>query len=337
MYPVGVSILLPVHNGGSTLRRAVDSLLHQTYADFEVLLVNNASSDNTGQIIQAYVKSDARVRSLFEPRKGIAFALNHGLRAARGKYIARMDADDVSFPDRLRKQVNFLEQHAEIGLTAGLVEFCGNSNSQGYAEYVRLLNALQTEDELYRHRFVESPFAHPSVLFRKELTDLYGPYTEADEPEDYELWLRWFRHGVRMAKLPEPVLQWHDSPTRLSRTDIRCSAEAFDRVRYRYLALWLQHRQQTAGLKPLYVWGGGKLANRKMKLLEQLSGIPVAGIIDLKAKKDTALPHIHYADLPEPGNLFVVSMVSNRGKYREIDAFLQQRGYRAGQDYILAQ
>lgn len=337
MYPVPVSILLPVHNGGLTLRRAVDSLLEQTYPDFEILLVNNASTDHTADIINDYAQQDARVRGLCEPQKGIAFALNHGLRAARGKYIARMDADDVSLPRRLQVQVDFLEQHPGTGLISGQVEFCGGADSQGFAAYVQHLNAWQTEEELYRHRFVESPFAHPSVLFRKALIDAYGFYTEADEPEDYELWLRWFSHGVRMAKVPEPVLQWYDSPARLSRTDMRCSAEAFDRVRYRYLARWLQRHQQTHGLKPVYVWGGGKLAKRKMKRLEQLSGIPVAGIIDLKAKTDTVLPHIHYLDLPEPGHLFVVSMVSNRGKYREIDAFLQQRGYVPERDYILAQ
>lgn len=331
-----VSILLPVYNGAATLRRAVDSMLDQTYPHFELLLVNNASTDATSSIIHEYATLDTRVRPLYESQKGIAFALNHGVREAKGPYIARMDADDVSYPTRLEKQVAFMEQHPEIGLVAGLINHEGSStDTEGYAEYVRQLNRWNTEAQLRHYRFVESPFAHPSVLFRKELMDAYGYYTEAEEPEDYELWLRWFQHGVRMHKLAEPVLGWYDSPTRLTRTDPRCSAECLDAVRYRYLAQWLKSRKDT--LPPLYVWGGGKLANRKMKRLQEYSGIPIAGIIDIKEKTGAPLPHIHYLNLPEPGRIFVVSMVSNRGKYQEIDDFLQQRGYVAERDYVLAQ
>lgn len=336
MLPI-VSILLPVHNGAATLRRAMDSLLEQHYPHFELLVVDNASTDETPAILNEYVALDARVRTLHEPRKGIAFALNHGLRVAQGKYIARMDADDVSLPMRLERQVDFLERHPETGLVSGLVEYAGTgTESEGYQEYVHQLNRWNSPSRMYHYRFVESPLVHPSVLFRKTLVDAYGPYTEADEPEDYELWLRWYGHGVRMDKLNEPVLRWHDSPTRLSRIDERCSAEALDRVRYRYLARWLMLRNAN-GLPPLYVWGGGKLATRKMQLLESLSGIPVAGIIDIKEKKDTYLPHIHYLNIPEPGAIFVVSMVSNRGKYQEIDDFLKQRGYVGERDYVLAQ
>lgn len=331
-----VSILLPVYNGEATLRGAVDSLLGQDYAQFELLLVDNASTDGTAEIIREYANRDVRVRALYEPRQGIAFALNHGLREAKGRYVARMDADDVSLPGRLRRQVDFLDQHPEIGMVAGLVEYdTAAAVSEGYAEYVKQLNRWDTEERMYRHRFVESPFAHPSVMFRKALVDTYGYYTETgNEPEDYELWLRWYRHGVRMAKLPHPVLRWVDSPGRLSRVASYCSAEALDGLRYRYLAQWLKEQKN---LPPLYIWGGGKLANAKMKLLQTLSGIPIAGIIDLREKKNTPLPHICYLDLPEPGNVFVVSMVSNRGKYQEIDAFLMQRGYVCGRDYVLAQ
>ena len=331
-----VSVLLPVHNAAGTLKRAVDSMLGQGFGDFELLLVDNASTDDTPAITQSLAAADSRVRLLQESKQGISFALNHGLRHARGRYVARMDADDVSLPGRLQKQVDFMEQHPPVGLVGGLVEFHSDlPDAQGYAEYVRQLNTWQTPDELYRYRFVESPFAHPSVLFRRELIEQFGFYTEAEEPEDYELWLRWFHHNVPMAKLAEPVLHWNDSAARLSRTDPRCSPEAFDRVRYRYLAQWLQPRLEQ--LPPIYVWGGGKLASRKMKALQTHGNIPIAGIIDIKEKKHTSLPLLHFSQLPPLGEIFVVSMVSNRGKYLEIEQYLQERGYQFERDFVLAQ
>lgn len=328
-----LSCVLPCFNAEATLERALRSLSEDP-VDFpaEILFVDNASTDGSADIARKLAVADNRIRILHEPVKGIAYALNRGLAEARGRYIARMDADDFSLPGRLQKQVNYLEQHPHIGLVSGLVEFEGNvSDALGYAEYVRQLNTWQTEEELYRYRFVESPFAHPSVLFRRELIDRYGPYTINDEPEDYELWLRWFAAGVRMAKLPEPVLRWYDSPGRLSRSHVHYAAEAFDRVRYRYLADWL--RQKRADLPPLYVWGGGKLATRKMKVLETLTGIPVRGIIDIKEKAG----HLHFSNLPPAGEIFVLSLVSNRGKYLEIENYLRERGYVAERDYVLAQ
>ena len=108
-------------------------------------------------------------------------------------------------------------------------------------------NGLLTHEEIALARFVESPLAHPSVMFRRSLVERWGGYAEGAFPEDYELWLRWLDAGVRMEKLADPLLIWNDSPTRLSRRDPRYAAEAFYRVKARYLARWLapQHAQGT--------------------------------------------------------------------------------------------
>lgn len=330
MHPA-VSILLPFHNAEAFFHRAIRSVIDQSFASWELVLVNNASADNSLSIAQS--TNDPRIKIIDEPVKGIAFALNTGLRHCSGRYIARMDADDVMLPERLELQAKFLDEHPHIGLVSGLVEFVSQvEDARGYEAYVQQVNAWRTEDEIRHHRFVESPFAHPSVMFRKELVEKYGGYDTSGVPEDYELWLKWMDKGVRMQKLAVPVLQWRDHPNRLSRTHANYSAEAFDRARCSYLARWLKER--AAHLPPLYVWGGGKLARRKIKLLEE-HGVRIKGLIDVKPL-NTSLPFIHYRELPSPGKIFIISMVSNRGRYAEIRDYLTARGYVMEKNFMLA-
>lgn len=331
MHTPAISVLLPFHNAAAFIRQAIGSVLAQSCRDWELVLVNNASSDDSLTIAQSF--TDPRIRMVHEPVKGIAFALNTGLAHCRGRYIARMDADDVMLPGRLAMQSQFLDEEPSFDLVSGLVEFSSDlDDARGYEAYVQQVNAWRTEDEIRQHRFVESPFAHPSVMFREELVEKFGAYDTSGFPEDYELWLRWLDKGVRMHKLAVPVLKWNDHLSRLSRVHPHYSPEAFDRVRYHYLAKWLKPR--VSSLPPLYAWGGGKLARKKMKLLES-EGIAVKGLVDV-TNISTQLPFIHYKNIPAPGEIFIVSLVSNRGRYADIRDFLIDRGYKAEQDFILA-
>ena len=331
-----VSILLPFHDAKPvTLKRAVASAMNHHYDDYELVLVSN---DNDEQNDDAAIFSDSlafhrkNVKYVIEQQKGIAFALNAGLQHCTGEYIARMDADDIMSVARLKLQSDYLDQHLHIGLVSGLVNFESElAESKGYEEYVSQINSWRSEEDIYMHRFVESPFAHPSVMFRRELIEKFGGYSTAPVPEDYELWLRWMHHGVRMAKVPFEVLTWHDHASRLSRTHPNCSPEAFDTVRYHYLARWLEPR--LSSLPPIYVWGG-KLARKKVKLLEE-QGIRIKGFIDVKQPEREG-DFIHYSEIPKPGEMFIISMVSNRGKYAEVRDFLLERGYEFEKDFVLA-
>lgn len=326
-----ISVLLPFHNAASFLERAVRSAADQAFEQKELVLVNNASTDDSLAIAQRLQHEYNFVKLVEEPCKGIAYALNTGLNHCTGNYLARMDADDVMLAGRLQAQFEFLEAKKEIGLAGGLVAFESEvADARGYEAYVKQINEWQSEDDIYHHRFVESPFAHPSVMFRRSLIESYGSYSTGPYPEDYELWLRWMHHGVRMAKVPVPVLLWKDRADRLSRTHENCSPEAFDTVRYNYLGKWMNEKRER--LRPVYVWGG-KLARKKAKLLEA-QGITVRGYIDVKApdQPDT----IHFSDIPAAGEIFILSMVSNRGKFAEVRDFLLERGYVIGKDFVLA-
>ena len=294
-----------------------------------MLVANNADTE-TESVARRYAEDDRRIELISEPKPGIAHALNTGLKFCRREYIARLDADDAMPEDRLALQARFLEEHPAVGLVSGQVRFI-SENAEGYDAYVAQINSWQSEEEIQRYRFVESPVAHPSVMFRRSLIETYGDYSTDAVPEDYELWMRWLTAGVRFAKIPEVVLDWYDSPGRLSRTHDNYARRAFDRVRMEHL---LQVLPDLLKGRPLWVCGG-KYARKKAAWLSE-HGMPVTGIVDLVPRRLTHFASLTYAELPPPGLLFLVSMVSNRGGYRIVEKVLTERGYRHGEDFLLS-
>jgi glycosyltransferase involved in cell wall biosynthesis len=334
-YSTSVSVILPVCNAEKTLLTAVNSIFNQTHSDWELILVENGSDDATRSICMELAHKNKRVKCIALSEKGIAKALNEGVRHASYPFIARMDADDFSYPDRLENQIRFLTQNPEYGLISGLVEISTDGlKNEGYREYVRMINSWISDDEMERYRFMESPFAHPSVMFRKSLFDTYGGYSTDPIPEDYELWLRLFKNGIKMAKLSQVVIRWNDSPGRLSRTHPNYSKNAFDQVRYDYLANYL--KEMVSAGKDIYVWGGGKFAKHKLRHIQNRIPLTIKGIIDVKPKEKLKPGQLHYLEIPEPENTFIISLVSNRGVYLEIEDFLVKRNYKPVLDFICA-
>src|SRR5690606_5954977 len=206
-----VSVVMPARNAADTVARAVRSVLAQTFPDFELLVVDDGSTDETADAALAAAAGDARLRILDRGRCGLVAALNAGIDAARGRLIARLDADDEMLPRRLEAQVALLDERPDVGVASGLVEFGGDPRrALGYALHVEWLNSLVEPDDIALNRFIESPVAHPSVMFRRELIERHGGYLDNDEPEDYELWLRLMDAGVRFAKVQEVLLRWND-------------------------------------------------------------------------------------------------------------------------------
>ena len=331
--PPRVSVLLPIRNARPTLDAALESLRVQTRADFEIVAVDDGSDDGTGGRLDEWTSRDSRLRVIHQPPLGLVAALNRGLAAARGDLIARMDADDTCHPERLARQADFLTGHADVGVVACRVAFGGTA--PGYARHVNWVNGLLTHDEMALARFRESPLAHPSVMFRRDLTAAHGGYRAGDFPEDYELWLRWFEAGVRFAKLPETLLTWNDPPGRLSRAAPRYAVEKFYAVKALYLARWLaRHNPHHPHIT---VVGGGRITRRRVDLLKR-EGIVVDAWADLDPRKigqvyDGA-PVIHHDAIPR--DAFVVPFVGSVGAAEHIRALLESQGRMAGRDFIEA-
>lgn len=335
--------MLPVFNGAATLGRAVASLQAQTFPAWELMLIDDGSTDDTLRLAEALQHEDSRVRVLPRRREGIVAALSAGLAAARAPLVARMDADDEAHPERLGTQVAFLAapENASVGLVGCRVAFGGDRiASAGYALHVDWTNALVTPEEIALNRFVESPFAHPSVMFRRELVARLGGYREGDFPEDYELWLRWLDAGVQMAKVPQVLLTWHDPPGRLSRTEARYDPEAFFRTKAPWIARELRRRERECGVRPVWIWGAGRPTRKRAACLVA-HGVKIAGYIDVDPKKATpalggrGVPVVTPENLPDPANAFVLGYVAARGARDLIRAALLARGYREAGDFLL--
>lgn len=329
---------MPVRDAASTLDAAVASVQAQTERDWELIAVDDGSTDDSPARLRALAAADARIRVASAPRRGLVPALQTAVALARGPFMARMDADDVALPERLARQRAHLEAHPATGLVATRVAFDGDrTHAGGYARYVDWTNGLLSDDDIRLGRFIESPFAHPSVMFRHELVDRHGGYAEGDFPEDYELWLRWLAAGVRMEKLPDTLLVWRDTPGRLSRRDRRYDPEAFARVKAAYLARWLH--EHNAHHPTIAVWGAGRVSRRHAGYLAA-RGVAIDAWIDIDPRKigsrvDGA-PVIAPAELGDPGGRFVVSYVGSHGARELIEHALRARGYRPGTDYVLA-
>lgn len=331
-----ISVVLPCYNAEAGLGPCLESLLSQSCGDFEIVAVNDGSDDGTLGVLRAFAARDTRIRVFDRPHGGVVQAMNFGMGQCRGAYVARMDADDVCLPQRLALQKAHLDRHPHIGLVGGRVRFGGDPEAgRGYKAYVDWTNTLVAEDDIRLNRFVESPYANPSIMFRKELVSRCGAFYDGPFPEDYEFLLRWMAAGVRMDKVPEEVLVWNDPPTRLTRTDPRYDPDAFYRVKAGYLAAWLRKRD----IANVAVVGGGRLTRRRALMLEE-HGVTVARWLEVDPDKIGQCvggrPVCSWHELGAPDGEFLLSYVGNRGAGARIDRALRERGWTPGRNFLLA-
>jgi len=203
MNPPIISVVMSVYNGQTFLAEAVESILGQTFPDFEFVVIDDGSTDRTPEILAAYASRDARIRVFRQENKGRTESLNIGIALAQGKYIARIDADDIALPDRLNAQLEFMEQHPEVGLLGGPVELI---NTTG--QVIRTVTPPLEDAGIKLLMLRYNPIYHSSVLMRKELVLATGGYRMPfDESEDYDLWLR-IGERSGLAILDHPIVQY---------------------------------------------------------------------------------------------------------------------------------
>ncbi len=325
-----ISVLMPVWNAAATLPEAVDSIQNQTFQDWELLVVDDGSTDDSATIADRMAREDARIRALHTPHRGIVAALNTAAEAARNRLLARMDADDLSLPHRLEAQRALLEADPGIGLCGGVVRITGEPVGSGARRYEAWVNGLLTHREIVREILVECPVPHPTFLMPKALFEELGGYRDCGWPEDYDLVLRVWRSGRRFAKPSEPVLAWRDHDRRLSRTDPRYAEAAFRRCKRHYLA----ESGGTDGRR-FFQWGAGEVGKRWLREWE--TPRPEA-VVDINPRKIGRTIHgtpvIAPPDLPPPGGVFVVATVGTPGARDDIRGKLLPWGYTEGRDFI---
>ncbi len=334
---IKVSVLMPVFNAESTLQECLDSIFKQTLQDFEIIAVNDFSTDDSQRMLLSY--NDTRIKIIQNNHKGIVSALNAGMKCCSSEYIARMDADDVMHETRLKKQYDLLRSDESISLCATQArKFPEEMIKAGYVEYMRWQNACLTKQDIQNQIYIESPFSHPSVMFRKSRVSALGGYRQGEFPEDYELWLRLFHAGHDMIKLDEILIDWRESENRLSRTSSRYSESAFEILRAEYLA-----KEPRLQNRSIVFWGAGRKTRQRVQHLVD-NGIKPCAWIDIDNGKIGKQYHgaktyppewlRQYQHAEQHKKPFVLNYVRNHGARDECRKFLDDAGYVMGQDYL---
>jgi glycosyltransferase involved in cell wall biosynthesis len=228
-----LSVVMSVYNGGDFIQESVDSLLTQTIKDFEIIIIDDGSTDDTAKILKSY--KDPRIKIFHQNNQGLVKSLNRGISLAAGKYIARQDADDKSEPDRLERQLACLEDNPAVVVVGSSIRIMDEKSRIKHVHHV-LLNNPELKQEL----LVRSPFAHGSVMFNKDAFVKAGGYLENEWPaEDYGLWLRISIEGD-FANLDAPLYVYRESSGSISS---RNSALQEQKKRDIQAKAWLQRRR----------------------------------------------------------------------------------------------
>jgi len=328
-----VSVILPFYNAENTLNKAIASIAQQSYPHFECILTDNNSTDGSREIAQRWVNKDQRFLLISEQRQGVMYASNTASQQARGKYTARMDADDIATPKRLECQVQFLEQQKEYDAVAGQVAYLAHkSDTKGFSRYVNWSNSILSYEDIYLKQFVESPIVNPTAMWRSKTGITHGLYRKGDFPEDYEMWLRWLSKGIKIHKLAETLLHWQDSDNRLTRTHPIYSQAAFYRIKSQYLALWLKKNNPFHPY--VSIWGASRISRKRAQLLQD-HDITIKHWIDIKKSRQLNEEILYYQELPDQGKHFILVYVPIESAREKIQLFLHTKGYREGKDYLL--
>jgi glycosyltransferase involved in cell wall biosynthesis len=268
-----VSVLLPVRNAEATLPECLASLRAQTLAGHEIVAVDDGSCDASAALLEAAAREEPRLRVVRSQHRGVAAALNHAASLARAPLLARMDADDVCHPERLRLQAQAFAGADGLDVLGCRVRVLdgGSGTSRGMRAYVAWSNGLTSHAAILRDLFVESPLVHPSVMMRASALRALGGYRDYAGPEDYDLWLRAARAGMLFAKLEPTLLAWRDHAARLTRNDPR-----YSEARFRERKLEALIAGPLAAGRGVVVWGAGRIGKAWARALERRARRPLA-------------------------------------------------------------
>jgi glycosyltransferase involved in cell wall biosynthesis len=328
-----VSILLPVRNEEKLLPAALESIFNQTLTSWELIAVDDGSTDGTAEILEAASRLDSRVRVFRSGGRGLAAALNTGLQACRAPLVARMDGDDISHPRRLEIQAAFLCDNPSVGLVAcSFRHFPRHRLKDGMIAYEKWQNALLSHDSIMRDLYVESPFVHPSVMSRKDEVLAVGGYRDMGWAEDYDLWLRLASSGTRFSRLPQTLFFWRERPERATRTMSEYSAEAFRACKVHHLK-----KSFFNGASEVVLAGAG-LEGRAWSRTLLKEGIRVTCWVDVDPRKVGrnlhGAPVISHREMTAGNGAKVLATVGTRGAREHVRKWAANAGFAEGRDFL---
>ncbi|QSF50257.1 MULTISPECIES: glycosyltransferase [unclassified Thermosynechococcus] len=253
-----ISVILPVFNSDQYIELAINSILNQSFNDFELIVIDDGSSDNSFEILSNYAKLDARIHLIRRDNQGLIYTLNQAIELAKGQYIARMDADDLTLPNRLESQLEFLEKN-KLHLCGSSVQLIGAAI--GSWHYPPSHEGCEIE------LLFGVPFAHPSVMGHSSVFKELRYSSEWSLVEDYDLWQRAWAAGFKMGNVPEVLLQYRVHRKQTSSLYRWQQAQNSQRIRSRH---WQQLLSAKLGISPTEAQEAEKDLWKTFQLLRQL-------------------------------------------------------------------
>lgn len=327
-----ISIVMPFRNAAATLPEALASVLGQEFADWELLAVDDGSTDGSESVVREVAGGDSRLRLLSNAGPpGVVGASVTAGRAAAGEWLARMDADDVSHPERLVRQRAMSLERPDLDVIGCGVEIL-SPQGDGMVRHVEWVNSLMESDRIANARFIENPMVHPSSLMRKSAVEAAGGYRDVPWAEDHDLYLRMLERGSVFGKVPEMLLKWRDSPGRLTRSDPRYGDAWRHRMRAHFLS-----RMAAVKRRGVVIAGAGPIGKTLALELKAL-GVEVRGFFDVHPRRIGETIHgAEVAGLDEFGlrwrEAVLLSAVGVPGGREEVAALAERAGYAEGSDF----
>jgi glycosyltransferase involved in cell wall biosynthesis len=320
-----LSVIMPMKNAEATVEKAISSILNSSFGDFEFIIVDDVSTDESADRIRSF--KDTRIHFERSAKPGLCHTLNQAVAACRAPFIARMDADDICYPDRFKNQLAAIEDYGwdVVGGRVRIVDRQGHA-VPSFRRYETWINQNQNNDSIRAFRFVESPLANPTTLAKRVV--YAQPFVDGPLPEDYDFWLQAMRKEFRFGKIDEVVLDWIDDPSRTTRNDPRYSPEAFDRCRRKHLLLG-----PLIEAPQVDVWGAGQTGKAWVRWL-QSENKQVRHLIDVSPKKIGQIIHgakvIAPNHLPAPDDTPLIVAVGAEKAREQIESFLRSKHYEIG-------
>ncbi|MCG8334401.1 MAG: glycosyltransferase [Proteobacteria bacterium] len=338
-----ISVLLPLYNAEAYLEQCLESILNQTYTQFEVIAVNDGSSDSSSAILSRFSQTDARIKPLHLPKnKGIVAALNAGLSICRGKWVARMDADDLMHPQRLEQQLIGLHSNPGIDILGSRIKLFRYDGelTPGQLRYRDWSNGLLTDAEIKSNMFAESPIMHPTFFLRLETFKYLGGYLENPWAEDYDILLRAYVKGMRFGKLPDILVDKGDHPQRLARTDDRCKRPAMFAAKAHYFVQVPRLRQNKSKIMIMGTGSAGRMTYQALKS----EGFEIDGFVDNKGSggdRRVCGKTVFHMDLNQAGEFleshkqtfFLLCIGAEEGR-QFVEKVFAESGIVEGMDYL---
>lgn len=329
--PALISILMPVKNAEPYLHECLDSILNQTYQDWELIAINDHSSDASAAILEQYSQKDSRICWMENNGQGIIDALQTAYQQCSGSYITRMDADDMMSPDKLTKMQAQLEDYGHGHLALGQVQYFSDSElGNGYKRYASWLNQLITTGENWKDLYRECVIPSPCWLVHRYDFDKAGAFDSDRWPEDYDLCFRFYMAGLKCIPSDSILHHWRDYSERTSRNDPHYADNRFLELKCEYFFRMHPRKDQT-----LVLLGAGKKGKAIAKLINERN-IPFRWISNNENKvgKDIYGNKIEsQKDFGQINNPCIILAISNPEEQEEIKAQLLHYGLVQGMHF----